>query len=132
MGCFVFLILNDPYSVFAKQVNSKQGSGLTSSLLDCNLRGLVTKSCPTLATPRTVARQAPLSMGFSRQEHWRGVPCPSPGGLPDPGLNPGLLHCRLTLWTELRGKPHNLSGAGTNQSCFPAAQQQAWHILGAQ
>ena len=37
------------------------------------------------ATPQTVARQAPLSMGFSRQEYWSGLPCPSPGDLPDPG-----------------------------------------------
>ena len=36
-------------------------------------------------TPWTVAPQAPLSMGFSRQEHWSGLPVPSPGGLPDPG-----------------------------------------------
>ena len=35
------------------------------------------KSCPTLATPWTVARQAPLSMGFSRQEYWSGLPFPS-------------------------------------------------------
>ena len=34
----------------------------------------------------TVARQAPLSMGFSRQEYWSGLPCPSPGDLPDPGI----------------------------------------------
>ena len=34
------------------------------------------------------ARQAPLSMGLSRQEHWRGLPCPSPGGLPNPGIKP--------------------------------------------
>ena len=45
--------------------------------------GLVTKSCPTLATPRTVARQAPLSMAFSRQGYWSGLPFPSPGDLPD-------------------------------------------------
>ena len=38
--------------------------------------------------PWTVARQAPLSMGFSRQEHWSGVPFPSPGDLPDPGMEP--------------------------------------------
>ena len=38
----------------------------------------VTQSCPTLATPWTAAYQAPLSMGFSRQEYWRGVPLPSP------------------------------------------------------
>ena len=50
--------------------------------------GLVTKSCPTLATPWTVALQAPLSMGFPRQECWSGLPFPSPGDLPDPGIEP--------------------------------------------
>ena len=48
--------------------------------------GLVAKSCPTLATPWTVAHQAPLSMEFSRQEYWSGLPFPSPGDLPDPGI----------------------------------------------
>ena len=37
---------------------------------------------------RTVALQAPLSMGFSRQEDWSGLPCPPPGDLPDPGMEP--------------------------------------------
>ena len=41
--------------------------------------GLVAKSCLTLATPWTVACQAPLSKGFSRQEYWSGSPFPSPG-----------------------------------------------------
>ena len=41
------------------------------------------------ATPWTVAYQAPPSMGFSRQEYWSGLPFPSPGDLPDPGLKPG-------------------------------------------
>ena len=40
--------------------------------------GLVTKSCPTITTPWTVAHQAPLSIGFSRQEYWGGLPFPSP------------------------------------------------------
>ena len=40
--------------------------------------GLVTKSCPTVAIPWTVARQAPLFMGFSRREYWSGLPFPSP------------------------------------------------------
>ena len=45
------------------------------------------QSCPTLfATLWTVARQAPVSMEFSRQEHWSGWPCPPPGNLPDPGI----------------------------------------------
>ena len=37
-------------------------------------------------TPSTVARQAPLSMGFSRQDYWSGLPCRSPGDLPRPGI----------------------------------------------
>ena len=47
--------------------------------------GLVTKLCLTLATPWIVACKAPLSRGFSRQEYWSGLLCPSPGDLPDPG-----------------------------------------------
>ena len=39
------------------------------------------------STPWTVAHQAPLSMGFSRQEYWSGLPFPSPGNLPDPGID---------------------------------------------
>ena len=50
--------------------------------------GLVTKSCPTLVTPWTVALQAPLSMRFSRQEYWTELPFPSPGDLPDQGIEP--------------------------------------------
>ena len=47
-------------------------------------------SCVRLfATPETVAYYAPPSMGFSRQEYWSGVPLPSPGDLPDPGIEPG-------------------------------------------
>ena len=41
------------------------------------------------ATPWTVTYQAPPSMGFSRQEYWSGLPFPSPGDLPDPGIEPG-------------------------------------------
>ena len=49
--------------------------------------GLVAE-CLTLATPWTVACQPPPSMGFSRQEYWSGLPLPSPGDLPDPGIEP--------------------------------------------
>ena len=41
------------------------------------------------ATPWTVARQAPLYMGFSKQEYWSGLPFPSPVDLPNPGIEPG-------------------------------------------
>ena len=52
-------------------------------------------SCVQLfETPRTVGHQTPLSMGFSRQEYWSGLPCPPPGDLPDPGLEPeSLVSC---------------------------------------
>ena len=43
------------------------------------------------ATLWTAARQAPLSMGFSRQEDWSELPCPAPGDLPDPGIKPASL-----------------------------------------
>ena len=49
---------------------------------------LVTKLRLTLVTPWTVTCQAPLSLGFSRQEYWGGLPVPSPGDLPNPGIKP--------------------------------------------
>ena len=64
--------------------------------------GLVTKLCPTLATLWTAARQAPLSMGFSRQDYWGGMPFPSPGDLPNPRIKPGSSALQAdSLLTEL-------------------------------
>ena len=58
------------------------------------------------ATPWTVAYQAPLSMGFSRQEYWSGLPFPSPGDLPDPGIEPGSPALEAdALTSEPPGKP---------------------------
>ena len=51
--------------------------------------GLVAKSCPTLATPWSVACQAPLSVGFPRQEYLSRLLFLSPGDLPDPGIELG-------------------------------------------
>ena len=53
--------------------------------------GLVSKLCPTLETPWIVVGQAPLSMGFSRQEYWSGLPWPLPRALLDPGIKPESL-----------------------------------------
>ena len=67
---------------------------------------LVTKSCPTLVTPETVACGAPLSLKFSRQEYLSGLPFSSPGDLPDPSIelvSPALAGRFFT--TELSGKP---------------------------
>ena len=47
----------------------------------------------SFVTPWTITRQAPLSMGFSRQEYWSGLPCPPPGDLPNPGIE-----CKSPAW----------------------------------
>ena len=49
------------------------------------------QSCPTLCDPMDYSLSAPLSMGFSRQEYWSGLPCPAPGDLPNPGIKPTSL-----------------------------------------
>ena len=66
----------------------------------------------SFATPWSVAHQAPPSMGFSRQEHWSGLPFPSPGDLPDPGIipeSPALADRVFT--TELPGKQNLKEGS---------------------
>ena len=61
-------------------------------------------------TPWTVAPQAPLSMGFSRQEHCSGLLCPPPGALPDPGIELGAPALQAdSLSSELPGKPISTS-----------------------
>ena len=58
------------------------------------------------ATPWTVAHPASPSMGFSRQEYWSGLPFPSPGDLPDPGIEPGSPALEAdALTSEPPGKP---------------------------
>ena len=61
--------------------------------------------------PNGLARQAPLSMGFSRQEYWGGLPFPSPGDLPDPGIEPESL-----MSPALAGGFFTTSATG--KSCF--------------
>ena len=83
------------------------------------------------ATPQTVALQAPLSMGFSRQEYWSGLSCPPPGDLPDPGIKPRSPALQVdSLPTEPPGKPRRrmtaalivvdliLKGCALRQQCY--------------
>ena len=82
--------------------------------------GLVSKSCPTLVTPWTMALQVPQSMGFSRQECWSGLPFPSPGEVPNPGIEPGSPTLQeSSLPTELQGKPFSRLLAGNYVSSEP-------------
>ena len=65
------------------------------------------------ATPWTLAHLAPLSMGFSRQEYWSGLPCPPPGDLPNPGIEPRSPELQaVSLPSEPPGKPKNI-GVGS-------------------
>ena len=58
------------------------------------------QSCLTLCDLMDCSLPGTLVMGFSRQEYWSGLPFPSPWNLPDPGIEPGLPHCRQTLYHQ--------------------------------
>ena len=78
--------------------------------LPWGVKVLVTQSCPTLCDPLDcVVHQAPLSMEFPKQECWSELPCPSPGGPPNPGAEPGFPAFASGFFTtELPGKPMTL------------------------
>ena len=79
---------------------------LSCALSDCNTKGSHFSRVRLFATPQTVACQAPLSVGFCRQEYWSGLPCPPPGDLPDPGIKPRSPTLQTdSLPTEPPGKP---------------------------
>ena len=87
------------------------------------------------ATPWTVAYQAPSSMGFSRQEYWSGLPFPSPGDLPNPGIEPGSPALRAdALASEPPGKPLNRNWHWKmiwvqNELLFPQATEISWLLF---
>ena len=69
------------------------------------------------ATLWTVAHWAPLSLGFSRQEYWSGLPCPSPGDPSNPGIEPGSPALQAdSLQSEPPGKPQPDRQAPTRQA----------------
>ena len=73
--------------------------------------------CDSFAIPWTAACQAPLSMGFPRQEYWSGLPCPYPGDLPDSRIkpeSPALAGGFFT--TQLPGKPKDIINYFKNES----------------
>ena len=85
-----------------------------------------------LQPPWTVAHQAPLSMGFPRQEYWNGLPFPSPGDLPDPGIEPvspeSPALAGVFFTTEPPGKPshcHKTWYSGMNGNSTSQASRTA-------
>ena len=96
----MFVVL--PYKIYLVTVYLKIALYLCLCVFVLTLSGV-----QLFATPWTGARQVPLSMGFSRQEYWSGLPFPPPGDLPDPGIglaSPALAGRFLTI--EPPGKPH--------------------------
>ena len=78
---------------------------------------LITKLCPTLATPWTAAYWAHPSMEFCRQEHWSGLLFPPPGDLPDPGIEPRSPALQAdSLLTELQGNPFERTDSNIERS----------------
>jgi len=88
------------------------------------------------ATPWTVALQAPLSVGFPRQEYWRGLPFPSSGNLPNPGIKPtspalaggfftadpqGQAKCKIKIWNLLFKNYREFQGSN-KQSIQPSVR----------
>ena len=80
---------------------------INSMMFKANISS-VAQSCLALCAPWTVSLQAPLSMGFSRQEYRSGLPLPTPGDLPKPGIKPKSLNWQAdSLPLTPPGKPNN-------------------------
>ena len=72
----------------------------------CAVLCLVVQSCLALCGSMDIAHRAPLSMEFPRQEYYRGLPCPPPGDLPDPGIEPRFPALQAdSLLSEPPGEP---------------------------
>ena len=83
--------------------------------------GLVAKSCLTLAVPQTAACQAPLSMGFSRQEYWSGLTYPPPGDFPNQDIKPQLPALQVDSDGATREEYYS--------QCVPTNVEHQWWLL---
>ena len=111
-----------PFHFLGTEDNKVQGQWSHGIERACVCAGCSIVSDST--TPWTVAHQAPLSMGFSRQEYWSGLPLPSPGDLPYPGIEPGSPALQAdSLPSEPPGEPRNsLDSSKWRMSCQPKHQ----------
>ena len=100
-----YCVLFIPSTFTHELIQSKQQPYEVDSVIVCMYAKLL--SCFRLfATLWTVTYQTPLSMGFSRQEYWNGLPCPSTGDLPNPGTEHSSLSLQAdSLPSEPPGKP---------------------------
>ena len=100
---------------------------------ESEVKVLVAQLCPTLCNPMDCSPPAPPSMGFSRQEHWSGLPFLLHGIFPNQGSNPGLLHYRRILYC-LSPKEAPFPGlavvSGAWRLCQPSVEQGAGDFSG--
>ena len=89
--CHVLDTILSLFQILSHLISNSSAAAAAAKLL---------QSCPTLATPWTIARQVPLSMGFSRQEYWSGLPFPPLGDLPNPGIKPRSLTLQVDSFTS--------------------------------
>ena len=95
------------------------------------MKVLVSKSCLTLVISWTVACQALLSMGFSRQKYWSGLPCSPPGDLPDPEIEPGSVALQAgSLPSEPPGKDDVPISVHLNLHGIGGASCECTHTVG--
>ena len=106
-ACCLFGDSRSHYRVSVPYIRSKQlNKPQKNCILYMKVKVKSLSRARLLATPWTGAYEAPPSMGFSRQEYWSGLPLPSPGDLPDPGIKPGSPALEAdTLTSEPPGKP---------------------------
>ena len=97
-----------------------------------SLKVLVPQSCLTLCDTMDYSHQAPLSMGFSRQEYWSGLPFPSPEDLPNPGVEPGspALQADSLLSKPWVGCKHVLNVKLINTSRLVLSAMDIWPTVG--
>ena len=86
LGKFSAIISSNMWWNIFISISFQEPYNLNVSMLDVILKVKLLSHVRLFVTPRTVAYQAPPSMGFSRQEYWIGLPFPSPGDLPNPGI----------------------------------------------
>ena len=106
------ILLIFKWALISRNIQMAQGS-LLSALCWPKVKVKSLSRVQLFATLWTVAYQAPLSLGFSRQEYWSGLPFPSPGDLPDLGIEPGFPALQAdALTAEPPGKPRILCNGG--------------------
>ena len=86
----------------------------------------VTQLCLTLCNPMDCNPPCPLSIEFPKQEYWSGSPFPSPGDLPDPGIEPGFPALQAdSLPTELLGKPIHTHKTTSYSGCETSSHENS-------